>query len=72
MLVLSAHLQTYKKGARFEALIEGILMAPLDSRLTQVEFNVISVQVCAYAVVPQVLSLWKNTKVWHLSMNMHS
>ena len=33
-------------GARFEALIEGVLMAPLDSRYTQVGFNLISVQVC--------------------------
>ena len=34
-------------GAHFEALIEGILMAPLDSRYTQVGFNLISVQVCS-------------------------
>ena len=33
-------------GARFEALIEGVLMAPLDFRYTQVGFNLISVQVC--------------------------
>ena len=33
-------------GARFEALIEGVLMAPSDSRYTQVGFNLISVQVC--------------------------
>ena len=33
-------------GAHFEALIEGVLMASLDSRYTQVGFNFISVQVC--------------------------
>ena len=33
-------------GAHFEALIEDILVAPLDSRDTQVGFNLISVQVC--------------------------
>ena len=34
-------------GARFKALTEGVLMAPLDSRYTQVGFNIVSVQVCA-------------------------
>ena len=33
-------------GARLEALTEGVLMALLDSRSTQVGFNLISVQVC--------------------------
>ena len=33
-------------GAHFEALTEGVLMAPLDPRYTQVGFNLISVQVC--------------------------
>ena len=33
-------------GAHFEALIEGVLMAPLDSRYSQVGFNLMSVQVC--------------------------
>ena len=33
-------------GDRFKALIEGVLMASLDSRYTQVGFNFISVQVC--------------------------
>ena len=33
-------------GAHFEALIEGVLMAPMDSRYTQVGLNLISVQVC--------------------------
>ena len=44
MLVLRS-LQTYLVGARFEALVEGVLMAPLDSRYDQVGFNLISVQV---------------------------
>ena len=34
-------------GARFEALVDGVLMAPLDSRYNQVGFNLVSVQVCA-------------------------
>ena len=29
---LGANLETYQKRARFEAHIEGVLMAPLDSR----------------------------------------
>ena len=33
-------------GAHFEALNEPVLMAPSDSRYTQVGFNLISVQVC--------------------------
>ena len=33
-------------GAHVEALIASVLMAPLDSRYTQVGFNFISVQVC--------------------------
>ena len=33
-------------GAHFEALDEGIIMAPLDSRYTQVGCNYVSVQVC--------------------------
>ena len=40
-----ANLQTYQVGARFEALIEHVLTAPLDSRYTQVGFNLVSVQV---------------------------
>ena len=39
-------MQTYQLGARFEELIESVLMTPLDSRYTQVGFNLISVQVC--------------------------
>ena len=34
-----------KEGARFEPLVKGVLVAPLDSRYTQVGFNLISVQV---------------------------
>ena len=41
---IDANLQTYHVGARFEALDEGVLMAPLDFRYTQVGFNIISVQ----------------------------
>ena len=33
-------------GAHFKALVEGVLMAPLDSRYTQVSFNLVFVQVC--------------------------
>ena len=38
-------LQTYQVGANFEALQEGVFMAPLDSRYTQVGFNLFCVQV---------------------------
>ena len=41
-----ASLQTYQVGAHFEALNEPVLMAPSDSRYTQIAFNLISVQVC--------------------------
>ena len=43
---VGANLQTYLVGARFEALIQGFLIAPLDSSYTQVVFKLISVQVC--------------------------
>ena len=33
-------------GAHLEALDEGVLMAPLDSRYSQVGFNIVFVQVC--------------------------
>ena len=33
-------------GAHFKALDEGVLEASLDSRYTQVGFNLVSVQVC--------------------------
>ena len=39
----SAH--AYDVGAHFKALIEGVRMAPLDPRYTQVGFNYASVQV---------------------------
>ena len=32
-----ASLQTYQVGARFEALLEGVLMEPLDSRYTDTQ-----------------------------------
>ena len=38
-------------GSHFEALDEGVLLAPLDSRYTQVGFNLFSVQVCHNIVV---------------------
>ena len=41
---LGSSAQTYKVGARFEALIEGVLIAPLDSRYILVGFNLISVK----------------------------
>ena len=37
--------QTYQVGTRFEALDEGVLMAPMDPRYTQVGFIFISFQV---------------------------
>ena len=40
-----ASLQTYQVGAHFEAPNETVLMAPSDSRYTQVGFNLFSVQV---------------------------
>ena len=42
---VGAKLGTYQVGARFEALIEDVLLVPLQSRYTQVGFNLISVQV---------------------------
>ena len=36
----------YQVGTHFQALIEGVLMAPLNCRYIQVGFNLISVQVC--------------------------
>ena len=41
---VGASAKTYEVGAHFEALIEGFLMAALDSRYTQVGFNLIYVQ----------------------------
>ena len=37
--------QTYEVGTCFESLVEGILMAPLDSRYIPVGFNLDSVEV---------------------------
>ena len=38
-------------GAHLEALDEGVLLVPLDSRYTQVGFNFASVQVCLSSLV---------------------
>ena len=43
-------------GACVEALTESVLMAPLDSRYTQVGFNLIPVQVCPLREVSQALT----------------
>ena len=40
---VDASLQTYQKRANYEALDGAVLMAPLDSRYTQVGFDLISV-----------------------------
>ena len=50
---LDANLETYQVGAHFEALVEGVLVAPLDSRYSHVGFNPISAQECPglFAVV---------------------
>ena len=40
----------YQVGTQFEALYEGVLVAPLDSRCTQVGFNLPFVQVCETAI----------------------
>ena len=42
-MAVGASAQTYEVGAHFEALIEGVHVALLDSRCTQVGFNLISV-----------------------------
>ena len=51
---VGANLQTYQVGARFEGLTEGVLIAPLDSRYTQVGFNLSSVQVCKCVTIKHV------------------
>ena len=43
---LDANLETYHVGARSKGLNEDILLATLDSRYTQVGFNLVSVKVC--------------------------
>ena len=45
-----ANLQTYQVGAHFEALSESVLMAPSDSRYTEVGFNLFSVEVCHWSL----------------------
>ena len=65
ILMLIANQQTYQVGARahFEDLDEGVLMALLDPRYTQVRFNSISVQVCdSIKHQPEALNLGKNTE----------
>ena len=47
---VGANVQAYQAGARFKAHTEGVPMASLDSRYTQVRFNLISVQVCHLVV----------------------
>ena len=41
MLVLA-----YRVGGSFKALNKGVLLVPLDSRYTQIGFNIVFVQVC--------------------------
>ena len=43
---LNVNFEAYQVAAHFKGLAEGVLVAPLDSRYTQVGFNLISVQVC--------------------------
>ena len=64
-------------GARFEVLIEDVLMAPLDSRYTEVVFKLIPVQVCvgfslAIAQSKPIESLnkfWPRTLMFGLRIN---
>ena len=42
-MIVDANLETYQVGAHLEALDEGVLVAPLDSRYTQVGFDFIFV-----------------------------
>ena len=63
-MMVIAHRHMKGGGAHFEILIEGVLMAPLDSRCTQVGFNLISVQVCKpFQFRPTLLSLYSDLKV---------
>ena len=43
---MGANLDTYKVGAHFEDLDDGVLLVPLESRYTQFGFNLLFVQVC--------------------------
>ena len=45
----------HEVGAHFEALDEGVLLAPLDCRYTQVGFNLVSVQVCNTEICVNIL-----------------
>ena len=60
-------------GAHIEALDEGILVAPLDSRHTQVGFNLVSVQVCnvSFETHKEHYSLWQSQSlfvlIWRVS-----
>ena len=47
-------------GAHFEALYEGVLVAPLESRYTQVGFNLISVHVCYIDVLFMIAKVLEN------------
>ena len=49
--LIQSTLETYQVGSCLEALIEGILMAPLDPRCTQVGFNLFSAQVWGSLIV---------------------
>ena len=42
---LGANLETYQVGAHFEVLDEGVLLVPIEPKYTQVEFNLVSIQV---------------------------
>ena len=50
---VGANLHTYQVGACFEALIEGILMAPLDSRYTQFRFTLSLSKCASFTVTPE-------------------
>ena len=64
-----ASLQTYQVKSCFEALVEGVLMAPLDSRYTQIRFNLISVQVWACIFWPSKPSCSKDVfGAWTFSL----
>ena len=54
------------EGAHFKAINEGILMAPLDSRYTQVGFNLISAQVC----LPRIQRYHRNILYKSLEMSL--
>ena len=56
LALTGSSLETFQVGAHFEALDEGVLLVLLDSRYTQVGFNLISVQVCLFQENRNVLS----------------